>query len=220
MRQIVGFFLILCCFPLLLLFGNKIFAEYSTAKDFGGTIQKNIQPQVEVNPLPVAMYDRNGNVFSEEYVEWRQPAQLEDVPEIIKQIYLFSEDKEFYTHIGFNVSALTRAVVANSQGSIEQGGSTLTQQLVRMRYLSVEQTYERKITELFYAYKLEQLYDKEEIFEMYLNEIYFSNQVYGIGAAASFYFQKPLAELTIAQMAFIAAIPNNPSLYDPLKTLI
>lgn len=217
MRQIAGFFLILCCFPYLLLFGNKIFAEYSTAKDYVETIQQNIQPREEIHPLPVTMYDRNERVFSEEYVEWRQPIQLEEVPEIIKQIYLLSEDKEFYTHIGFNVSALTRAVVANSQGSIEQGGSTITQQLVRMRYLSEEQTYERKITELFYAYELEQAYDKEEIFEMYLNEIYFSNQVYGISAAASFYFQKPLAELTIAQMTFIAAIPNNPSLYDPLK---
>lgn len=217
MRQIVGFLLILCCFPLLLLFGNKIIAEYTAAKEYEETIHDNIHPPEEINPLPVTMFDRDGNVFSEEYVEWRQPVQLEDVPEIIKQIYLLSEDKEFFTHIGFNVSALTRALVVNSQGSIEQGGSTITQQLVRMRYLSVEKTYERKLTELFYAYELEQMYDKEEIFEMYLNEIYFSNQVYGIGAAASYYFQKPLAELSIPQMAFIAAIPNNPSLYDPIK---
>ncbi|MFC7687854.1 transglycosylase domain-containing protein [Ureibacillus sp. GCM10028918] len=217
MRQIVGFLLILCCFPLLFLFGNKILAEFTVAKGHEETIQHNIQIPDEKSQLPVTMVDRNGNVFSEEYVEWRQPVELKDVPEIIKQIYLLSEDKEFYTHIGFNVSALTRAVVANSQGSIEQGGSTITQQLVRMRYLSVEQTYERKLTELFYAYELEQMYDKEEIFEMYLNEIFFSNQVYGISAAATFYFQKPLAELSIPQMAFIAAIPNNPSLYDPIK---
>lgn len=217
MRQIVGSLLILCCFPLLLLFGNYIIVELNTAKAYEKSIQHNIQPPEQVNALPVTMLDRNGNVFSEEYVEWRQQIQLVDVPEVIKQIYLLSEDKEFYTHIGFNVSALARAVIVNSQGAIEQGGSTITQQLVRMRYLSVEQTYERKLTELFYAYELEQLYNKEEILEMYLNEIYFSNQVYGISAAATYYFQKPLAELTIAQMAFIAAIPNNPSLYDPLK---
>ncbi|QCR33349.1 transglycosylase domain-containing protein [Lysinibacillus sp. SGAir0095] len=217
MRQIIGFLLILCCFPLLLLFGNAILAEFNSAKEYEEAIQHNIQPPEQVNPLPVTMLDRNGNVFSEEYVEWRQQIQLEDVPEIIKQVYLLSEDKEFYTHIGFNVSALARAVVVNSQGSIEQGGSTITQQLVRMRYLSAEQTYARKLTELFYAYELEQLYNKEEILEMYLNEIYFSNQVYGISAAATYYFQKPLAELSLAQMAFIAAIPNNPSLYDPLK---
>ncbi len=217
MRQLVGFLLILCCFPLLLLFGNNILAEITATKAYVGRIQHNISPPEQDSPLPVTMLDRNEHVFSEEYIEWRQPVQLEDVPEIIKQIYLLSEDQEFYTHIGFNVSALTRAIVANSQGSIEQGGSTITQQLVRMRYLSVEQTYERKLTELFYAYELEKAYSKEEIFEMYLNEIYFSNQVYGISAAASYYFQKPLGELTIPQMAFISAIPNNPSLYNPLK---
>jgi len=217
MRQFVGFLLILCCFPLLFFFSYKIVDEYASANAHEQSIQQNIQLPEEKSALPVTMYDRNKNVFNEEYVEWRKPIKLEEVPEIIKQIYLLSEDKEFYDHIGFNISALTRAVVANSQGSIEQGGSTITQQLVRMRYLTAEKTYERKITELFYAYELEQLYDKDEILEMYLNEIYFSNQVYGINAAASYYFQKPLAELTIAQMAFIAAIPNNPSLYDPLK---
>ncbi|MDN4492860.1 transglycosylase domain-containing protein [Ureibacillus aquaedulcis] len=217
MKQIVGFLFILCCFPMLLLLSNKILAEYTAVKDHEESIHHNIQPPEEINPLPVTMLDRDGNVFSEEYIEWRQPVQLEDIPEVIKQIYLLSEDKEFYTHIGFNVSALTRALVVNSQGSIEQGGSTITQQLVRMRYLSAEQTYERKLTELFYAYELEQMYDKEEILEMYLNEIYFSNQVYGISAAASYFFQKPLSELSIPQMAFIAAIPNNPSLYDPIK---
>ncbi len=86
-----------------------------------------------------------------------------------------------------------------------------------MRYLSEEKTYERKLTELFYAYELEKEFDKEAILTMYLNESYFSNQVYGIGGAATYYFQKPLQELSIAEIAFIAAIPNNPSLYNPLK---
>lgn len=218
MKQIVGFVLIICCFPLLFLLGNQIWSELSVAQAQEEQIKNQIQlPKIE-SQLPVTMLDRNGNTFSEEYVEWRQPLKLEEVPEIIKQIYLISEDKEFYHHIGFNLSAITRAVVVNSsQNSSEQGGSTITQQLVRMRYLSEEKTYERKLTELFYAHELEQLYDKEEILEMYLNEIYFGHQVYGIGAAASYYFQKPLDELSLAQMAFIAAIPNNPSLYDPLK---
>ena len=163
------------------------------------------------------MVDRNGNVFNEDYVEWREPIQFEDVPEMIKQIYILSEDSEFYRHIGFDLSAIARAVVVNTTNeSIEQGGSTITQQLVRLRYLTTEKTYERKLMELFYAYKIEQLYDKETIFEMYLNEMYFGNRVYGIGSAATYYFQKPLSQLSIAQMAFIAAIPNNPSLYDPL----
>ncbi|SOC12603.1 penicillin-binding protein 1A [Ureibacillus xyleni] len=218
MKQVVGFLLILCSFPLLFLLGREIWDEFDTVKAHEEQIQNQIQLPELKSQLPVTMIDRNGQLFSEEYVEWRQPIKLEDVPEVVKQLYILSEDKEFFDHIGFNLSAITRAIVVNSsEQSAEQGGSTITQQLVRMRYLSEEKTYERKLTEIFYSYELEQLYDKKEILEMYLNEIYFSNQVYGIGAAATYYFQKPLAQLTIPQMAFIAAIPNNPSLYDPLK---
>ena len=120
--------------------------------------------------------------------------------------------------MGFDVSAIARAFIANtSDQSIQQGGSTITQQLVRMRYLSTEKTYERKLMELFYAYELEKKYSKEQILEMYLNEMYFSNQVYGIGAASTYYFDRPLAKLSLAEIAFIAAIPNNPTLYDPIK---
>ena len=86
-----------------------------------------------------------------------------------------------------------------------------------MRFLSTEKTYERKLTELFYAAELEKQSTKDEILEMYMNEMYFGHQVYGIGAAATYYFSKPLVELNEAEMAFLAAIPNNPSLYDPLK---
>lgn len=164
------------------------------------------------------MLDSKGNIFSEEYVEWRQPIQISEVPEVVKKIFLLSEDQDFYNHIGFNVSAIMRAIVVNSAtDSAQQGGSTITQQLVRMRYLTEEKTYERKLTEIFYSYEMEKMYDKNTILEMYLNEMYFSNRVYGIGSAATYYFKKPLADLSVAEMAFISAIPNNPSLYDPLK---
>lgn len=218
MKQSVGFLLIFCCFPLLIFLGSKISEEYSVAKAREQQLEEKIQLPIVENQHPITMVDRNGNIFNEEYIEWRQPLKLEDIPEVIKQIYLVSEDSQFYQHIGFDLSAIMRAVVVNSsEQSIQQGGSTITQQLVRMRYLSEEKSYERKLMELFYAYELETIYTKEQIFEMYLNEIYFGNQVYGIGAAASYYFQKPLSELSLAQMAFIAAIPNNPSLYDPLR---
>ena len=137
---------------------------------------------------------------------------LDEFPQIVKDIFIYSEDTSFFNHIGFDVSAIARAVMANSsEQSIQQGGSTITQQLVRMRYLTEEKTYERKLMELLYAYELEQMYSKEEILEMYLNEMYFGNQVYGIASAATYYFGRPLQELTIAEIAFIAAIPNNPS---------
>lgn len=217
-RQIVGYLLIIGCFPLLYWIGDKFWNEVSSAQAHQQQFKEQIQlPEVEIQ-LPVIMVDRNGNLFSEEYVEWRSPVHLEEIPEVVKNIFILSEDRGFYQHIGFDVTAIMRAVMANAeQNSLEQGGSTITQQLVRMMYLSEEKTYERKLMEIFYAHKLEQLYDKDTILEMYLNEMYFGNQVYGIGSAATYYFQKPLNELSVAEIAFIAAIPNNPSLYDPIK---
>lgn len=218
MRQVVGYLLILSFFPLLFFISSQIQNEYDIAKTYEQHLKEDIElPEVK-KQLPFTMVDRNGNIFNEEYVEWRNPIEFDQIPEVIKQIFLLSEDQQFYEHIGFDVSAIMRAVVANSsENSIKQGGSTITQQLVRMRYLSTEKTYERKLMEIFYAYQLEKMYNKEEIFEMYLNETYYGNKVYGIGAAATYYFQKPLDKLSISEMAFLAAIPNNPSLYDPIK---
>lgn len=218
MNKAFGFFIILLSLPVLWWVSTNIRTEINTAKAHEEQIASAIHlPEVQTQ-LPVTLIDRNGEIFSEEYVEWRQPLTLQEIPQIAQEIFIASEDAHFYDHIGFDFSAIIRAVVANSNtNSASQGGSTITQQLVRMRYLSDEKTYERKLTELFYAHELEKEFDKDTILTMYLNESYFSNQVYGIGGAATYYFQKPLKELSIAEMAFISAIPNNPSLYNPLK---
>lgn len=218
MKQIVGYMLIICCIPLLFFISKEIWNEIRTAQLHEQQIEEAIVLPEVTTPLPFILKDENGQIYSEEYVEWREPMPLSAIPEMVKNLFLYSEDEEFFNHIGFDLSAIARAFIVNtSEQSVQQGGSTITQQLVRMRYLSEEKTYERKLMELFYSYELEKIYDKETILEMYLNEIYFSNQVYGIGSAATYYFNKPLAQLTLAEMAFIAAIPNNPTLYDPLK---
>ncbi|MEG0472432.1 MAG: transglycosylase domain-containing protein [Solibacillus sp.] len=218
MKQFFGYLLIVCSIPILLLIGSEVWKELAKAKQHEQLIGKSIELPEVVSSSPVTLFDANGQIFSEEYTDWSQPMSLNDMPEVVKQIFLLSEDENFFSHIGFDVSAIARAFVANtSDQSIQQGGSTITQQLVRMRYLTEQKTYERKLMELFYAYELEKLYSKEQILEMYLNEMYFSNQVYGIGAAATYYFNKPLDKLSLAEMAFIAAIPNNPSLYDPIR---
>ncbi|MED3876395.1 transglycosylase domain-containing protein [Lysinibacillus capsici] len=218
MKKAFGFFIIVLSLPALWWISTNIKTEINIAQAHEEQMTNAIHlPEVEAQ-LPVTLIDRNGQTFSEEYVEWRQPLSLQEIPQIAQEIFITSEDADFYTHIGFDLSAIIRAVVANSNSNTtSQGGSTITQQLVRMRYLSEEKTYERKLTELFYAYELEKEFDKEAILTMYLNESYFSNQVYGIGGAATYYFQKPLQELSIAEITFIAAIPNNPSLYNPLK---
>src|SRR5690606_4779684 len=157
-------------------------------------------------------------IFAEEYVEWRDPLQLNEIPVFLIDLFLESEDKGFYEHRGYDVAAIVRAFTVNTANDdLQQGGSTITQQLVRLRFLTTEKTYERKFKELLYAAELENQSTKDEILEMYLNEMYFGNQVYGIGAAATYYFNRPLNELSHAEMAFIAAIQNNPSRYDPLR---
>ena len=96
------------------------------------------------------------HIFSEDYIEWRDPLPLESIPLFVQEVFIQSEDIEFYNHIGFNFSAIFRAVFANAAAnSNDQGASTITQQLVRLRYLSTEKTYERKVTELVYAYEME-----------------------------------------------------------------
>ncbi|MGE7943498.1 transglycosylase domain-containing protein [Lysinibacillus xylanilyticus] len=218
MKKACGFFIILLSLPALWWISTNIRTEINSAKAHEEQIVDAIHlPEVQ-SQLPVILIDQNGETFSEEYVEWRQPLTLQEIPQIAQEIFIASEDANFYEHIGFDLSAIIRAMVANSNtNSTSQGGSTITQQLVRMRYLSDEKTYERKLTELFYSYELEKEFDKDAILTMYLNESYFSNQVYGIGGAATYYFQKPLQELSVAEIAFISAIPNNPSLYNPLK---
>lgn len=191
MKKAFGFFIILLSLPALWWISTNIRAEIHTAQAHEKQLAQAIHlPEVQTQ-LPVTLIDRDGQTFSEEYVEWRQPLTLQEIPQIAQEIFIASEDADFYEHIGFDLSAIIRAVVANSNtNTTSQGGSTITQQLVRMRYLSEEKTYERKLTELFYAYELEKEFDKEAILTMYLNESYFSNQVYGIGGGDHLLFSK------------------------------
>ncbi|WP_144513941.1 transglycosylase domain-containing protein [Bacillus sp. FJAT-22090] len=218
MRQAIGFIIILLCFPFLWILYSFIHSEILTADSYKDGLAESIELSSPPISAPVVLLDENEQIFSEDYIEWRDPLPLESIPLFAQELFIQSEDVEFYNHIGFNFSAIFRAVFANAIANAkDQGASTITQQLVRLRYLSTEKTYERKVTELLYAYEMEKQSTKEEIFSNYLNEIYFGNQVYGLGSAATYYYGRPLDQLTDAELAFISAIPNNPSIYDPLK---
>lgn len=218
MKKVFGTFLILAGIGLLILLFQKIAIELTDTKEFNDQFDASVQITEPNNSIPTILKDRHNQTFSEEYTEWRQPEKLADIPEFMQNLFIYSEDASFYDHIGFDVTAIARAFMANSEsGASSQGGSTITQQLVRMRYLSQEKSYERKMLEIFYAYELERKTTKEEILNSYLNEMYFSNGVYGVSAAATYYFDKSLDKLSRAEMAFIAAIPNNPSLYNPVN---
>lgn len=217
MKRLIGLVAILCALPLLLFTQQAIVAEIDEAQVMKTHLSEAIQLVAPSYELPITMQDQHGQTFSEVYVEWRTPLLLSEVPSFAQHLFLESEDAEFYQHRGYNVSAIIRAFLVNSQvDNKSQGGSTITQQLIRMQYLTPDKTYERKVVELLYAAELEKTMSKEEIFEAYLNEMYFGNRVYGIGSAATFYFSRSLHELTEAEMAFIAAIPNNPKRYNPL----
>ncbi|MCI5621969.1 MAG: PBP1A family penicillin-binding protein [Lachnospiraceae bacterium] len=141
----------------------------------------------------------------------------EEIPENVKNAIVSIEDKKFYQHSGIDLKAIARAVWAMIQnGEVTQGGSTITQQLARTVFLTNDRTWQRKMEEIFIATELEKKYSKEQILEFYLNNIYFGNGYYGIGAASKGYFGKDVSQLTLSEAAYLCAIPNNPTLYNPV----
>lgn len=144
----------------------------------------------------------------------------DNIPDSVKAAIISIEDKKFFRHRGVDFKAIMRAGVAMVKNQrITQGGSTITQQLARTVFLSNEKSWERKVEEIFIAAGLERKYDKEQILEFYLNNIYFANGYYGIEAAAQGYFSKSVGELDLADQALLCGIPNNPTIYDPVENL-
>lgn len=141
----------------------------------------------------------------------------DQIPDYVKMAFVSIEDKKFYTHSGVDYFAIARAAIQRvKKGKITQGGSTITQQLIRNVFISKEQTYERKIREMFYAQEMERKYSKEDILEFYINNVYFHNGYYGIEAASYGYFDKEVNQLTLSEIAFLCAIPNGPTKFNPL----
>ena len=144
--------------------------------------------------------------------------EYDDIPIYIKQAIVSTEDKRFFKHKGLDYKGIMRAIVAMIRdGEVTQGGSTITQQLARTVFLSNEKTWERKIEEMYIAVELEAKYSKEDILEFYINNVYFANGYYGIQAAAEGYFGVDANHLSLSQMVYLCAIPNNPTMYNPLK---
>lgn len=162
--------------------------------------------------------DQNGEIFSEIYgATNRISLPYNEIPQNVVDAFLATEDQHFYEHKGFDFIGIMRALFINAKSdSIEQGGSTITQQLVKNVYLNNEKSYNRKLNELLLAYQLEKELSKQKIIELYINTVYFQNNAYGIEAASQFYFSKSACELSLAEATFLAAIPNNPSYYNPL----
>lgn len=141
----------------------------------------------------------------------------EQIPDYVKMAFVSVEDKKFYDHGGVDIWAIARAAFQYvKHGKVTQGGSTITQQLVRNVFITKEVTMDRKIREMFYAMEMEKKYSKDQILEFYINNVYFANGYYGIEAAAQGYFGKTSQDLTLAEVAFLCSIPNGPTMYDPI----
>lgn len=165
----------------------------------------------------ITIYDVNGDILYEsnfkKNMKW---TDIDDIPTFVQDAFVSVEDKRFSYHAGFDPIRIAKALGTNLlHGNISQGGSTITQQYAKNLFLTNEQTVSRKIHEFFYAARLEMQYSKKDILEGYLNTIYFGHGVYGVSAAADYFFDKKLDQLTIAETAMLIGIPNGPSIYSP-----
>ncbi|GAB6072021.1 penicillin-binding protein 1A [Venenivibrio stagnispumantis] len=164
------------------------------------------------------IFDDNGKLFAELYIQKRQYVPLSKVPDIVKKAFIAAEDKSFYTNPGVDIFGIARAFVKNLfSGRVVAGGSTISQQLVKNLFLTPERSLSRKIKEFVLAIKLNRYYSKDKILEMYLNQIYLGHGSYGVQSAAQTYFNKNVWELDVCEAAVLAGLPKAPSYYDPYK---
>ncbi|EBV3600098.1 penicillin-binding protein, partial [Salmonella enterica subsp. enterica serovar Virchow] len=159
----------------------------------------------------------DGALMGEFARERRLYLPIQAIPDRVKAAFLSAEDKNFYKHPGIDLQGLARAVVNNIQTGSKQGASTITQQVAKNFLLSADQTYERKIKEMLLSFRIEQAYSKDRILELYLNEIFFGLGAYGVAGAALTYYDKSVNQLTIAEAAYLAALPKGPSNYHPFR---
>ncbi len=198
-------------------FGNELFQWRKEAQD----IIKHSTEETFRSSETSMVYASNDSVIAKLKGD-RDSYYLtfDEIPQTVKDAMIVIEDRDFFKHDGVNLLSTLKAaallVKSKIMGEkIQRGGSTITQQTAKLVFLTNAKTYERKIREIFIAFEMEKKYSKNQILEFYINTMYFANGYYGIEAAAKGYFSKPASELTLPEIAFLCAIPNNPSLYDP-----
>jgi penicillin-binding protein 1A len=166
--------------------------------------------------IPLRIFSADNVLIGEFGEERRNLVRIKDVPDVMKKAVLAIEDDRFYDHGGVDYFGIARAAVHNLTSSSKQGASTITQQVARNFFLSSEQTFKRKIYEILLAWKIEQNLTKDQILEVYMNQIYLGQRAYGFSSAAQIYFGKKLSEITTAEAAMLAGLPKAPSAYNPV----
>ena len=167
--------------------------------------------------VPLRVYTSDGYLIGEFGEERRAVVRIEDVPDTMKKAILAAEDERFYQHNGVDAQGIIRAALNNfTGGSKRQGASTITQQVAKNFFLSSEKSYTRKLYEALLSFKIENNLSKDQILELYINQIYLGQRAYGFAAAAQIYFGKPLKDLSIAEAAMLAGLPKAPSAFNPV----
>ncbi|MBC8057239.1 MAG: penicillin-binding protein 1A [Rhizobiales bacterium] len=167
--------------------------------------------------LPMRVFSADGVLLGEYGEERRSFVPLGQIPKLMQHAVLASEDARFYEHSGVDVKGVIRAGLAQFNRSRSQGASTITMQVARNFYLSTEKTYTRKIYEMLLAFKMESLLTKDQILEVYMNQIFLGQRAYGFASAAEIYFGKPLKDISVAEAAMLAGLPQAPSAYNPIN---
>jgi len=172
-------------------------------------------------PVVTRLYAGDGRLMAEFAEQKRIFIPIDNIPDLVTQAFISAEDQNFYSHNGVDFKAIAGAMIGNlknmSTGRRPRGASTITQQVAKNFLLTNEVSYERKIKEAILAYRLEKALSKERLLELYLNEIYLGAGTYGVGAAALYYFDKPLNELTVDEVAYLGALPKAPNNYHPVR---
>jgi len=167
---------------------------------------------------PLNVYSQDGLLIEQFGEKIRTPTTIDKIPKTLINAFISAEDGSFYTHYGVDFIGLTRAAIQLIlTGKKKQGGSTITMQVARNFLLSNQKTYTRKLKEIILSFQIEQEFTKNEILELYLNKIYLGQRAYGVAAAAEIYYNRPLAELTLAELSMIAGLPKAPSSYNPIS---
>jgi penicillin-binding protein 1A len=209
--RIFSFLLILIVIVVLVTAGGSVVYYILTADLPGILTLKDYRPSIASR-----VYDDNNELIDEFFLEDRKIVKISEVPQIVPHAFVAAEDSRFYQHQGFDMQSISRAFFKNFEaGRIVQGASTITQQVAKMMYLSPEKKYIRKIKEAILAYKIDKYLTKEEILNLYLNQIYLGHGTYGIESASLGYFGKSAKELTLPEAALLAGLPKAPSAYSP-----
>ena len=205
---LVAFAIILCG-----IFGGCLFATWGGLPDVSQTMTPDASSQI---------FDRKGRLVTTVHAEQdRLPVDISVVPKNLQNAFIAAEDIRFYDHHGIDPRGIMRAAFSNivNRNATGQGGSTITQQLARNAFLTQEQTIRRKVLEVILALEIESKYTKDEILQMYMNQIYFGQGCYGVQTAAKVYFDKDVKDLNLAQCAMLAGLPNSPNYYSPFRSI-